>query len=87
MSVAYLDTHVAVWLHDGLVHKLTSAARREIERSELRISPMVYIELHYLFRRKRTGVDAPGLYANLNGTFGISICPFSFPATAVLAVE
>jgi PIN domain nuclease of toxin-antitoxin system len=86
VSAAYLDTHIAVWLHDGLVHKLTSAAKREIEKNDLLISPMAYIELDYLFRQGRVGMDAPTIYANLNGTFGVILCQFPFPAIAVLSV-
>lgn len=87
MSAAYLDTHVSVWLHDGLINKLTNAAKREIEKNDLLISPMVFLEIHYLFQRKRIRMDAPAIYANLNGTFGIVMCTLSFPAIAVLAVD
>ncbi|MGI8744301.1 MAG: type II toxin-antitoxin system VapC family toxin [Bryobacteraceae bacterium] len=87
MSIAYLDTHVAVWLHDGLTQKLTSTAKHEIEASDLFISPMVYIEIDYLYRRGRIGIDAPTMYANLNGTFGVIMCAFPFPAIAVVSVE
>ena len=87
MSVAYLDTHVAVWLHDGLVKKLTKSARREVERNELRISPMVMLELDYLYRRGKLRLSAPEIYANLDGTFGVSMCPLPFPAIVVQAME
>ena len=87
MSLAYLDTHVAVWLHDGLLRKLTKAAEREIERNEIRISPMVYLEFEYLFRRGRSRLDAAALYSNLNDTFGITLCPFPFATTAIAAAE
>ncbi|MBL8175394.1 MAG: PIN domain-containing protein [Bryobacterales bacterium] len=86
MSVAYLDTHVALWLHDGLVEKLTKAARREIERCDLLISPMVYLELDYLFRRGRLRYPPSEIFANLNGTFGIAQCTIPFPSVTVLAV-
>lgn len=47
MSVVYLDTHVAVWLHDGLAEKLT-LEKDAIEASTLSISPRVYLEFAYL---------------------------------------
>ena len=86
MSFAYLDTQVAVWLHDARLRKLTRAAQREIERCELRISPVVYFEFDYLFRRRRVGMTPAAIYANLNGTFGITMCQFPFPAIVVEAV-
>ena len=87
MNVAYLDTHVAVWLHDGLIKKLSSAAKQEIERKDLSISPMVYVELDYLHQRSRIKIKAAEIYANLSGTFGVSLCAFPFPAVAVQSVE
>lgn len=87
MSAAYLDTHVAVWLHDGLVEKLTKAARREIERCDLLISPMVYLELGYLHRRGRLRIAPPEIFANLNGTFGVAQCTIPFASVTVLALN
>jgi len=85
--VAYLDTPVAVWLHDGLVEKLTKAARREIERCDLLISPMVYLEWGYLHRRGRLRMPPSEIFANLYGTFGVAQCSVPFASVAVLAVN
>ena len=88
MTVTYLDTHVAVWLHDGLVGKLTQAARAEIESSnELLISPMVYLELDDWFRRKWVRYAAAKMFANLSGTFGVTMCGYPFAAVVAMAVE
>lgn len=84
---AYLDTHVAVWLHDGLVERLSTAAKRAIEENDLLISPMVLLEFQYLRERKRIRVDADTLYAYLNATFGIGLCPFPFAAVAQEALS
>lgn len=87
MSVAYLDTHVAVWLHDGLVPKLTQSARVEIERSDLLLSPMSYLEFDYLHRRGRIRYPAAEIFANLSTTFSIKLCEFPFPAIAGMATS
>ncbi|MFN7924577.1 MAG: PIN domain-containing protein [Bryobacteraceae bacterium] len=87
MSICYLDTHVAVWLHDGLGHKLTRASKKVIEASEIRISPMVYLEFDYLHRRGRIRQGAASLYANLRSTLDVVLCPFSFPAVAHAATQ
>jgi PIN domain nuclease of toxin-antitoxin system len=86
VSVTYLDTHVAVWLHDGLVAKLTRAAKREVERSELRVSPIVLLELDYLYLRGKLRLNAQTIYANLDGTFGVSMCPLPFSAVIMQAM-
>ena len=85
MSWAYLDTHVAVWLHAGLVEKLTQEAKREIEKRDLLISPMVYLELDYLQQCGKVRYPPATIFAELSGTFGITICPFSFPAIIIAA--
>ena len=79
---AYLDTHVAVWLHDGLVERLSSEAKRQIEENDLLISPMALLEFQYLYDRKRIGVEAEPLYSYLHSTFGVELCGFPFPAVA-----
>jgi PIN domain nuclease of toxin-antitoxin system len=80
VSIAYLDTHIAIFLHDGLVEELSSAAKREIENTELLISPMVVLEFEYLHARKKISVDARTLTATLAETFGVAVCSFPFPA-------
>jgi PIN domain nuclease of toxin-antitoxin system len=87
VSVAYLDTHAAVFLHDGLTEDLSIEAKRLIEANDLLISPMVLLELDYLYQRKRIGVAAKLLFATLNTDFGVSICRFPFPAIALEAVD
>ncbi len=80
VSIAYLDTHVAVFLCDGLVEELSSAAKREIENNDLLISPMVVLEFEYLHARKKISVDARALTETLAETFGVAVCSFPFSA-------
>jgi PIN domain nuclease of toxin-antitoxin system len=82
VSIAYLDTHVAVYLHDGLVEKLSREAKRQIEGNDLLISPMVFLEFDYLFRRKRVSAGAEEIYRNLNADFGVSLCSVPFARIA-----
>jgi PIN domain nuclease of toxin-antitoxin system len=79
---AYLDTHTAVLLHTGIFEKLADEGRKQIETSNLLISPMVLVELEYLFKRKRIGVDARTLYTNLNADFGVEVCSIPFARIA-----
>lgn len=87
LSVAYLDTHVAVWLHAGLEERLTEEAKRQIEANDLLISPMALLELQYLFERKRVRVQAITIYLDLHTTFGVKLCTFPFPAVAMEALH
>jgi PIN domain nuclease of toxin-antitoxin system len=66
---------------------MTRAAMREVDASDLLISPMVYLEMSYLFRRRRCVTSAPEMYANLGGTLGVTLCTLPFPMIALLAAE
>jgi PIN domain nuclease of toxin-antitoxin system len=87
LSLAYLDTHIAVFLHDGLVERLTQAAKREIEASDLLISPIVLLELEYLFRRKKIGIPPRDLYHTIHVDFGVSMCGLPFAKVADAALD
>ena len=45
----YLDTHVVVWLYAGETSKLSQAAEELINTNDLLISPIVLLEMNYLF--------------------------------------
>lgn len=83
MSVAYLDTHVAVFLHDGLIEELSSEAKKQIEANDLLISPMAWLEFDYLYQRKRISLNAQAIFTNLYATFGVSLCQLPFPLVAL----
>jgi PIN domain nuclease of toxin-antitoxin system len=87
LNVAYIDTHVAVWLHDGRVKKLTRAAQREFERREIRISPMVYLELDNLLRNHKVRYPPDRIYAKLNRELGVTLCDLPFIEIAKKAVD
>jgi PIN domain nuclease of toxin-antitoxin system len=87
LSIAYLDTHAAVFLHDGLLEEFSSEAKRQLEANDLLISPMVLLEFSYLFKRKKIGVDAKALFTALNTTFGVALCPFPFAGVAHEALD
>lgn len=78
MSV-YLDTHVVVWLCEGEVEKLSAAAVTAIETSDLLISPIVLLELQYLFEIKRIVKPSLALIEQLQTLVGLKMSDYSFP--------
>ncbi len=78
MSFAYLDTHIAVFLHDGKLEKLSKSAKREIEACDLLISPMVVFELEYMHKRQRINIPAKQLYETIHTDFGVTMCRIPF---------
>lgn len=85
LSVAYLDTHVALWLYAGASENLTVEAKRQIELNDLLISPMVLLELEYLHESKKLNPAAKQMLTDLHVELGLRVCQFSFAAIAAEA--
>ncbi len=85
----YLDTHVAVWLYGGRTDLFPEAAQKLLQENDLLISPMVVLELQYLFEIQRTAEPAQGVVAALTRDLGLGICdlPFSEVARAALGQD
>jgi PIN domain nuclease of toxin-antitoxin system len=82
----YLDTHVVVCLAEGAVEKLSLAASAAIESSEIEISPMVLLELQYLFEIKRIVKEPLALIDQLQTLIGLKVSEHPFPAVARAAL-
>ena len=79
----YLDTHVAAWLHAAGADLLSEEAVRRIERAdEIRISPMVRLELQYLYEVGRVTQPATLVLDALQAGLGVRVCDAPFPAVA-----
>ena len=84
--IAYLDTHVAAWLAFGEQHKLSRAAAAAVQTFSLRISPMVFLELEYLYEVQRTILPAVQVAAKLQAELDVDICDFPFNKLAFTAL-
>jgi len=67
----HLDTHAVVWLYAGDVRMFPPAARRRLEREELRISPIVALELDYLYEIDRIAEGATAVLRELERVLGL----------------
>lgn len=76
----YLDTHVVFWLYaEGAGAALSPAARAAIqEAADIRISPMVRLELQYLYEVERTAVPAGPILDELAPALGLRVCDIPF---------
>ena len=72
-SVVFLDTHITVWLYAGLIEKISQTATQSIEANDLLISPMVKLELQYLFEIGRITVKPDTIVKNLFADIGLKI--------------
>ena len=80
-ALIYLDTHVVAWLYATGRRGFPEAAIRMLEQTEgLRISPMVRLELQYLYEIGRVAEPALPVVDTMEATLGITICSAGFPA-------
>lgn len=86
-TVIYLDTHVVAWLYAGRTDLLSPSAARLIEREDLRISPMVQLELQYLHEIGRLGVSGDRVVHGLAAQIGLRCCDATFSAVVESALE
>ena len=74
----YLDTHIVVWLYGGLTEKFTALAGSLLNDHDLYISPMVRLELQYLYEIERISVPADTIILDLGDRLGLRICEKDF---------
>jgi PIN domain nuclease of toxin-antitoxin system len=68
-----LDTHVLVWLYTNDIDKISVKAQQSIEQSDLLISPIILLELQYLFEINRITARPNEIYEDLNYRIGLRI--------------
>ena len=70
----YLDTHVVVWMYAGKIKRLSEQAKKLINGHEVIISPLVRLELQYLFEIQRVTDQANEIVFDLSDRIGLKIC-------------
>lgn len=74
----YIDTHIVVWLFAGQVEKLSDQAKNLLNDNEIRVSPIVRLELQYLNEIKRITVSANDIITDLSNSIGLKVCDKNF---------
>ena len=86
-SLIYLDTHVVVWLYAGLQERFSSKATELIAQEELYISPIVILELQYLYETGRTAESGDRVVQDLTQRVALQVCDREFPAVVSAALR
>ncbi len=81
----FLDTHVVVWLAAGEMSLLSKTAVKLCEKEESVISPMVLLELEYLYEIDRITISAQRLWSRLHDRIGLRICERAFADVVLVA--
>jgi PIN domain nuclease of toxin-antitoxin system len=74
----YLDTHVVVWLFAGRVALFPAGARGLLETSDLYISPIVALEIEYLFEIRRISQPCSTMVESLQREVDLRVCDLPF---------
>lgn len=77
-NLVFLDTHVSVWLFDGLTRKLSRKTKEILEANPIRISPMVKLELQYLYEIHKINETPQTILAHLEETIDASLSESKF---------
>jgi PIN domain nuclease of toxin-antitoxin system len=83
----YLDTHAVVWLYAGLVEKFNRPIRDLMNEHDLAISPVVRLELQFLYEIHRIAEDATTIVTDLANRIGLTIGDKNFNAAISRALE
>lgn len=70
-GLVYLDTHIGVWLYDGLIDRLSPDAIAIIEAGHLLVSPIVELEIQYLHEIGRFRPTAQQVLDVLSNEIGL----------------
>ncbi len=87
-ALIHLDTHVAVWLYAGDAERL-APVRGRLATSRIAVSPMVVLELQYLYEIGRVTEAGQPVISDLIHRYGLELSevPFSRVAHAALAMN
>lgn len=77
-ALTYLDTHVVVWATIGSAESLSRRAVDALESDELRISPMVVLELELLHEIGRLTATASDVVHAAEVELGVTVCDLAF---------
>jgi PIN domain nuclease of toxin-antitoxin system len=84
--IAYLDTHTASRLAHGRP-RIGREAAQLIQRAELLVSPMVLVELDYLYEIGRLTLPAKDVLRKLEHELGLRLCDLPFADVARAALD
>jgi len=72
--MTFLDTHVIVWLYAKRLDQLSDVAKSRIDSAErLVVSPMVGLELQYLYEISRVKLPAQAVISHLSKVIGLTV--------------
>jgi PIN domain nuclease of toxin-antitoxin system len=72
-TAAYLDTHIALWLYDATLDRISFQQRDLIETCDLRVSEFVRLEMQYLHEIGRIKITPARILSHLAAHAEVSL--------------
>ena len=72
-SIVYLDTHIVCWLYAGRVEEFSPLANETIASGVLYVSPIVELELQYLYEIGKIGESPDTIISALSQEIGLIV--------------
>ena len=87
--IAYLDTNVVVWLAQGDLTRISRRAQGLLDETatDVLISPMVLIELEYLYEVGRIKLSARDVLRKVEHEIGVRVCDLAFATVANIMLD
>jgi PIN domain nuclease of toxin-antitoxin system len=85
--IAYLDTNVVVWLAQGDLARIPLTAQNVLDQGDLLISPMVLVELEYLYEVNRIRLSSRDVLRKISHEAGVRVCDLAFPRVADVVLD
>ncbi|MBI4194882.1 MAG: PIN domain-containing protein [Betaproteobacteria bacterium] len=70
---AYLDTHITLWLYSGETERISKRAADLLNREPIGVSPVVQLELQYLYEIGRITARPRSIIADLKRRLGLAV--------------
>jgi PIN domain nuclease of toxin-antitoxin system len=67
--------------------RISGVARKQMERTDLLISPMALVEIEYLYEIRKILLRAEEVRVKLEHELDAKVCSFSFPSIAAVAIH
>lgn len=85
--IIYLDTHVVAWLYQEKLNKIPQSMLYLITMNQNLISPLVALELTYLYELKRVQEPSDQVIQVLSQEIGLKICDLPFSPVIQSAIQ
>lgn len=85
--IAYLDTNALVWLAQGSLDGIGPKADRLLRQADLLFSPMVLLELEYLYDIKHSKLPARDIQNKVEHELGVRLCDLPFSTIVSAAFD